>query len=261
MQRTKVKCKYCGKEISKSNITKHESSCQTKLAKKSYVLTHDGLTCQFCGKICKNRNSLCNHERMCRLNPNRQQGVGFDNFNIERSSGKINSWNKGLTADTDDRIAKQAKSMRKWYKEHPNHNLGGYVATSARNMKYGTYKGYLCDSGWELAFLIYCLDHSIEISRCTEAFNYYFNNKCHKYYPDFIIDGVYYEIKGRYTERDKAKISQFPSDKRLCIIDKTNIHKYLYYCKNTYGKNYINLYDSNLPSWFNGGRRYLKDDQ
>lgn len=28
--------------------------------------------CKFCGKTCKNANSLRNHERLCKLNPNRQ---------------------------------------------------------------------------------------------------------------------------------------------------------------------------------------------
>jgi hypothetical protein len=26
--------------------------------------------CKFCGKTCKNANSLRNHERLCKLNPN-----------------------------------------------------------------------------------------------------------------------------------------------------------------------------------------------
>ena len=29
-------------------------------------------TCQYCGKQCKNQNSLRNHERLCKKNPNRQ---------------------------------------------------------------------------------------------------------------------------------------------------------------------------------------------
>ena len=28
--------------------------------------------CRYCGKVCKNNNSLRNHERLCKLNPNRQ---------------------------------------------------------------------------------------------------------------------------------------------------------------------------------------------
>lgn len=31
----------------------------------------EGYTCKFCGKICKNDNSQRNHERLCKLNPDR----------------------------------------------------------------------------------------------------------------------------------------------------------------------------------------------
>lgn len=32
--------------------------------------------CKFCNKICKNSNSLRNHERLCKLNPDRQVSFG-----------------------------------------------------------------------------------------------------------------------------------------------------------------------------------------
>lgn len=41
--------------------------------------------CKYCGKICKNHNSLRNHERLCKQNPNHQAHTGF-----------IYGWNKGL---------------------------------------------------------------------------------------------------------------------------------------------------------------------
>lgn len=28
--------------------------------------------CKYCGRLCKNPNSLRNHERLCKSNPNRQ---------------------------------------------------------------------------------------------------------------------------------------------------------------------------------------------
>lgn len=118
MKRNVVKCKYCGREISKSNLLRHEQSCSVKSNKVSYKLDHDGLICQFCGKECKNRNSLCNHERLCRLNPNRQQNVGFDNFNKSIRAGKETVWNKGLTADTDERVNKCKNSLLDYYKNN-----------------------------------------------------------------------------------------------------------------------------------------------
>lgn len=66
--------------------------------------------CKFCGRECKNDNSLRNHERLCKLNPNRQISP-FVNFNKECTDGKRNVWNKGLTKDTDSRVKQQSITL------------------------------------------------------------------------------------------------------------------------------------------------------
>lgn len=124
MQRTKVICQYCSKEFSASNIKRHEESCKSKVSKKSYALTHDGLTCQFCDRVCKNRNSLCNHERQCKLNPDRQAVSSFAEYNKNRKAGICQSWNKGLTKETDSRVNQQADALKQYYTEHDAPWLG-----------------------------------------------------------------------------------------------------------------------------------------
>lgn len=52
-------------------------------------------TCKYCNKICKNKNSLAQHEIRCKFNPNRLESA-FVKFNKERD--KV--WNKGLTKET-----------------------------------------------------------------------------------------------------------------------------------------------------------------
>lgn len=42
------------------------------------------LICKYCGKECKNENSLRNHERLCKKNPNRQDSP-FVKFNKVRA--------------------------------------------------------------------------------------------------------------------------------------------------------------------------------
>lgn len=44
--------------------------------------------CRYCGKECKNANSLRNHERLCKENPNRQILHGRDNFYLYRQKVK-----------------------------------------------------------------------------------------------------------------------------------------------------------------------------
>ena len=70
-----IKCKYCGNYQRPCNYQRHINrhiNNPDSFKSYSYKLNHEGLVCQFCNKECKNRNSLCNHERLCKLNPNRQ---------------------------------------------------------------------------------------------------------------------------------------------------------------------------------------------
>lgn len=115
--------------------------------------------------------------------------------------------------------------------------------------KYGTYNGFHCDSSWELAFVLYHLDNNIPIQRCKEFFEYEYNNQSHLYFPDFIVNNTYYEIKGYQDETVFYKIEQFPKNKNLIILYKKQIQPYLKYARDTYGKDFITLYDRNYPSW------------
>lgn len=117
---------------------------------------------------------------------------------------------------------------------------GGYREKGGRG-KQGWYKGIFCNSSWELAYVIYCIDNNIKIVRNKEGFNYIFNNKTFKFYPDFIVNGEYVEIKGYLDEKNKAKISQF--SKQILIIDKISIIPYIKYVEEKYSKDFINLYE------------------
>lgn len=82
-------CENCGKEVEKSYGSNRfcSKSCATSFSSKkgdilikrkaaanarSYKRSDTiGGTCKFCGKECKNQNSLKNHERCCKSNPNR----------------------------------------------------------------------------------------------------------------------------------------------------------------------------------------------
>lgn len=59
------------------------------------------LYCQYCGKECKNLNSLKQHECRCALNPLRKAYI-VSGFNTKGRS----AWNVGLTKNTDIRVLK-----------------------------------------------------------------------------------------------------------------------------------------------------------
>lgn len=243
----KTKCTICGKLISNNNLEKHLKSHEANpkyqaWLSKSYKLDHNDLFCKFCGKQCKNRNSLVQHEIRCKENPTRL--ICNNNFNIK---GRV-AWNKGLTKETDPRVAKNAYSVHIFYQNYPERKTGGYKKGSARSYKYGTYNGFYCDSSWELAFLLYCFDNGIDVVRNEVGFNYIDSNGQEKqFYPDFIIGDTYYEIKGGYDTQTDQKVAQFPY--KLILLNYKAIQPYLKYAKQVYGKDFIRLYDRNYPSW------------
>ena len=70
---------------------------------------NEEFVCRYCGKECKNDNSLRNHERLCKENPNRQES-SFVSHNEKIRSGERTAWNKGKTKETDDGIRHNIES-------------------------------------------------------------------------------------------------------------------------------------------------------
>ena len=89
------------------------------------------------------------------------------------------------------------KYMQKYRLEHPEkfHQHGKH--------KYKLNNLYF-DSKCELDFYVFCLNNNILCERNTKKyFNFTFNNKQYKYYPDFILEKQYIEIKGeQFLKKD-----------------------------------------------------------
>lgn len=266
MKRTTIECPHCHKLISKSNFNRHINSHQThpeyqESLKTRQAIDHDGLNCKYCGKLCKNKNSLAQHECRCSINPNKIK----INLNSQGNHKSHPAWNKGLTKETDARVAKigQVYSERaragRYSWEHNKHSEATkekirqqkleLCATQGTNLcgkgKRGYYKGYYCQSSWELAYVVYQLEHGINFIRNKQGFSYLLNNIKRSYFPDFYLidDDIYVEIKGYYDNKTKEKEKQFPTDKKLKILKQAEMQPILDYVITKYGKNYIYLYE------------------
>ena len=210
-----IECSICGRKISRCNYETHYNSCLKK-------------------KNEKDKPKLINILKKRRI-----------------------AWNKGLTKETNKIIFDQAVKysitqkgrivseeakikLRKALKE--SIKTGGYRKGSGRG-KSGWYKGYWCDSTYELAFVIYNIDHNIKFKRNTEKFPYEYNNETHNYIPDFILpDGSYIEIKGFNTEKDIFKHKSFPY--KLKVLMKNDLQYAFNYVKDRYKiKKFELLYD------------------
>ena len=232
----------------------HENGNYDKY-KKCYHLDHDSLFCKFCKKLCKNKNSLVQHEIRCKLNPNKI--ATSLNFHVGHSA-----WNKGLTKDTDERVRKNGESVSNTFKliggtfkgkHHSketiekmknNPNCGGLRSKSGRS-KQGWYKGIYCRSTYELVYVIYNLDHNIDFKPCTRIYEYLWENEIHKYYPDFELpDGTIIEIKGYSNNQTLAKINSV-KDRDIKVLYKKDLKYAFDYVENNYDyKKLEDLYES-----------------
>jgi hypothetical protein len=115
--------------------------------------------------------------------------------------------------------------------------------TSNRGKK-GWYKGYWCDSSWELIYVIYCLEHDIKIVKNTKQFKYNHNGVTKRWQPDFFNfkDNCYVEIKGYETEKDLCKYKGFKES--LIVLYKKEIDIFKKYVLEKYGKYFINFYEN-----------------
>ncbi|MEA1911840.1 MAG: hypothetical protein U9N32_09240, partial [Spirochaetota bacterium] len=82
---------------------------------------------------------------------------------------------------------------------------GGLRHRAGRGKK-GWYKGYFCDSTYELAYVIYNIDNNVEFERSKIVIPYSYKNKKHNYHPDFENSSTLIEVKGYHTEQVDAKI-------------------------------------------------------
>lgn len=203
-------CAVCGEFFRTRALLKEHKK---NLNHNSYNNTHISkeLYCKFCGlKKTTTTEGMSNHERYCAKNPNRKEG----------------NW-KGRT---------HTEYTRQKWKNNPN--MGGLRPGSGRGKK-GWYKDFYCRSTWELAWLAYQLENGNKVEKCSEHFEYFIENKAHRYYPDFVLNGTYIEIKGWRLPNVEQKISQFPKDKKLLLIEgKREIKPYLDYVLSKYGKDF-----------------------
>lgn len=119
-------------------------------------------------------------------------------------------------------------------KPHPKHGYG----------KSGWYKGYWCDSSWELAWTVFHLEHGTPFTRCEDIFKYIDGEGIEReYHPDFKVFDYWIEIKGWETDKWKYKVAQFPYPDKLLVLKQTDLSEILAYVIDKYGKDFTYLYN------------------
>lgn len=193
-------------------------------------------TCPFCNRVwVTNKSGFTYHINRCLKNPNAIP----TNKLTEETKQRIRDRAKQHPYHHSDAIKKKLSQIAKDLK------LGGYVKGSGRGKK-GWYNGFWCDSTYELAYLIYCLDHDINIKRNWDKFNYILNGKEYTYIPDFIVDNTYIEIKGYYNKLVDIKIACV--NKSIKVLYGKDLTYVFDYIKEKYNK----YKDKNIHELYNG---------
>ena len=278
MEKKKHICKYCGKEFETGvKLGGHVSRCnmnpklnetiqkigQKKIEHAQYNI-YD-IQCPICGKYKQIKMSLHSYEigKYTKTCSNEcAHKLISQNTDLEKRNKKISKsiqiYNqahlniyktckycgkeyskreRGQSNYCSDECMKNAR-FEKLSDIAKKSNFGGYKENSIKKHHHGNYKGLHYDSSWELAFIIYCLEHNIKIERCNEIRYYEINGIQKKYFPDFIInDNEIIEIKGFYNEISKIKAEQNPDIK---ILFKNDIKPYIEYASLKYGNNFWN---------------------
>lgn len=228
--------------------------------------------CKNCGSIITSKDARIFCSRSCSASYNGKRRFHSDESKLKRSLATKNSWKlgsyNGLERFKKKRIEKKCISCGQLFETTPSSDnkacslsckkdaydkglydlkgkSGGYRKGSGRG-KSGWYNGIWCDSSYELAWVMYHLDHNTSFERNQESFQYEYNGTTHLYYPDFRLkDGdELVEIKGFYNEQTYAKLKSVVKTK-LTILGKEEMVKYIDYAKEKYGQNFVSLYEGN----------------
>ena len=158
-------------------------------------------------------------------------------------------WKKGISEDYKNKISKAlvGKSMGRCKDPIKERERKAKISKSMKgntnwmynkirgNGKKGRFNGIFCDSTWELAYVVYHMEHNLFIKRCDIKFTYKWEGANRTYIPDFITDEGIIEIKGKFDKKSIYKHECFPDIK---IIGLDLIKPYIKYVEDKYGKEY-----------------------
>lgn len=200
--------------------------------------------CRFCGAEKKNGNSLRNHERLCKENPNRQKSAlmlynerGHEGHNQYTKARDLGLPKPILSEETRRRISEKSKGRKhteEWKQKASERakkqGFGGWHTSRSFD-----YNGIRLDSSYEVKFAEDLDKNKIKWSR-PKPLLYKLGSEEHRYYPDFYLDDydVYVDTKNDYlinhvnpkygiTDVEKIHLVEQQNNVKIYILDKNNL--------------------------------------
>lgn len=178
---------------------------------------NDLFLCEHCGQERDSFLGLRIHETRCSSNPSCKPKIIS-----EETKKKISAANTGKKMSDEFRL-KVSEAMKRAVLDHPE----SYTSSNRGRVKQLTVDGVKLHGSWEVAFYEWAKKNNLNPVRCLNGFDYTWNGKTRKYFPDFYLPSfdLYVEVKGYETEQDREKWRQFPE--RIIVLKKEEIRNIL----------------------------------
>lgn len=232
----KTICKICGKEVSKCSLSGHLKWSHNKMTYKEYFDTYEEPyehNCPYCGKECKwigkggrhyaqtcgskeclskihsDNNGGGTPEALRKIKQTKLERYGNENYqNTEKIRQTcLERYGVDNPAKLDSIKSKIQDTI---IKNNIHRNTGNYGVY---------YNGEKFDSKSELLYYYWCKENGFDIIKNPTPIEYYIEGVRHLYYPDFIVNGQYVEIKGEHLIDNDGYLLNFTDGVRL--VEKT----------------------------------------
>lgn len=228
---------YIGKRSAQLRLQNGTLHSQLSDARKNIKnFTSDSLNgkpgiCQFCGKECRNRNSLINHERLCKLNPNRQDikswthnekwiakaGKGHVGHNHYTKAKRLGLPMPEISDETRQKLSKafsgkhhskETKELLSQIRSSQLDNQAGFKDVKWYRIKNINGDEFVLRGMWEVNVALKLNNDGILWERGRQIPYVDDLGQKRTYNPDFYIPqyGWYIEVKGYYSAKDKRKM-------------------------------------------------------
>lgn len=273
----KVQCSFCFGEFSKNTVKGHADKCcknpanssgSCKLCNRTIPISQvycsklcwdqflkQGADCIYCGRMTKTPK----HEESCYKNPKNITKRCLEcNEPLELANGWFCnrkcqvSYGKAKPIITDQlcefgcgKTAQFTVTRKRRLCCCTNFmNCSNMPSHSENRFHQGWYKGIWCASSWELAIVLYLLDHRIPFTRCKDKFTYVASDGKHKTYnPDFKVYSYWVEVKGPRDHNWSRKKQYFPHPESLIVIDGDSMPLIIKYAREHYPQ-FPNLFEA-----------------
>lgn len=198
----------------------------------------------FCSRTCANSRGPRTEEFKRKVS---QKLLGRKGFNKNKGKFLVERINKKCPQCQKDFLTTLSENRKYCSNACWKEKSGGYRPGSGR-AKSGYYKGIYCGSTYELAWLIYRIDHKLPFER----FQGVLEHEGIKYIPDFIVGNTIIEIKGYESTESVDKKSNVATKLgyNILVLRKENLAVEFDWAEKNYQyKELYELYDGYKPKY------------